>query len=55
MHSGSLKDLDEEVKSRPYLTVDNRLPSMFNAEQLVKSKELKKARYFGKRKGNNDF
>ena len=32
MHSDSLKDLDKAVKSRPYLTVDNRLPSMFNPE-----------------------
>ena len=32
MHNGSLKDLDEAVKSRPYLTVENRLPSMFNPE-----------------------
>ena len=32
MHSGSLKDPDETMKSRPYLTVDNRLPSMFNHE-----------------------
>ena len=32
MHSDSLKDLDETVKSNPYLTVDNRLPSMFNPE-----------------------
>ena len=32
MHSGSLMDLDEAVKSRPYLTVDNKLPSMFNPE-----------------------
>ena len=32
MHSDSLKDLDEAVKSRPYLTVDNRLPSLFNPE-----------------------
>ena len=33
MHSDSLKDLYEAVKSRPYLTVDNRLPSMFNPER----------------------
>ena len=32
MHSDSLKDLDEAVKSRPYLTGDNRVPSMFNPE-----------------------
>ena len=32
MHSDSLKDFDEAVKSKPYLTVDNRLPSMFNPE-----------------------
>ena len=32
MHSDSLKDLDEAAKSRPYLTVDNRLLSMFNPE-----------------------
>ena len=63
MCSDSLKDLDEAVKSGPYLTVDNKLPSMLSmmefishlAGQLVKSKELKKVRYFGKRKENNDF
>ena len=33
MHSGLLKDLDEAVKSRPYLTVNNRFPSMFNPER----------------------
>ena len=32
MHSDSLNDLDEAVKSRPYLTVDNTLSSMFNPE-----------------------
>ena len=62
MHTGSLKDLDEAVKSRPYLT---RLPSTFNPEHdgfyqpfsrpTREVKELKKARCFCKRKGNNDF
>ena len=33
LHSGTLKDLDEAVKSRPYLTVDNKFPSMFNLER----------------------
>ena len=32
IHCGLLKDLDEAKKSWPYLTVDNRLPSMFNFE-----------------------
>ena len=35
MHSDSLKDLDEAVKSRPYLTVDNRLPSMLTILSMM--------------------
>ena len=32
VRSGSLKDPDEAVKSRPYLTVDNRFPLTFSPE-----------------------
>ena len=62
MHTGSLKDLDEAVKSTPYLT---RLPSMFNPEHdgfyqpfsrpTREVKELKRPDIFANAKGTTIF